>query len=130
MATAAEQTRPETLRWLLDKGADPNAEGINGDRALDWAIVQGRPEQNRPAQALRREARCRNARSLGILRRKALTMPVLRWNGVWRCCFRLRQWSSRPAVALRVITKPCRCRWQRLRARKEYLSTNSCWKPP
>jgi ankyrin repeat protein len=37
MATAAEQTHPDALRWLLDKGADPNAEGINGDRALDWA---------------------------------------------------------------------------------------------
>jgi ankyrin repeat protein len=37
MATASEQTRPDVLRWLLDKGADPNAEGANGDRALDWA---------------------------------------------------------------------------------------------
>ena len=40
MATAAEQTRPETLKWLLDKGADPNAKGIDGDRALDWAIYR------------------------------------------------------------------------------------------
>jgi ankyrin repeat protein len=40
MATAAEQTRTETLKWLLDKGADPNAKGIDGDRALDWAIYR------------------------------------------------------------------------------------------
>ena len=45
MATAAEQTRPETLKWLLEKGADPNAEGIDGDRALDWAFY--RADQSR-----------------------------------------------------------------------------------
>lgn len=45
MATAAEQTRPDALRWLLEKGADPNAEGINGDRALDWASY--REDQSR-----------------------------------------------------------------------------------
>ena len=128
MATAAEQTRPEALRWLLDKGADPNAEGINGDRALGLGIVPGRPEQNRPARTLRRKGRCRDARSLVSSPRKALTMLVLPWKGVWRCCFRLRQRSSRPVVALHVITKPCRCRLQQPRARKEYLSTNSCWK--
>jgi uncharacterized protein len=40
MATAAERTRLDALRWLLDKGADPNAEGIDGDRALDWAVYR------------------------------------------------------------------------------------------
>ena len=45
MATAAEQTRPDSLRWLLDKGADPNVEGTDGDRALDWASY--RADQNR-----------------------------------------------------------------------------------
>ena len=45
MATSAEQTRPETLTWLLEKGADPNAEGTNGDRALDWATY--RADQSR-----------------------------------------------------------------------------------
>jgi ankyrin repeat protein len=45
MATAAERTRLDALRWLLDKGADPNAEGINGDRALDWALY--RADQSR-----------------------------------------------------------------------------------
>jgi ankyrin repeat protein len=37
LATAAEQTSLDTLQWLLDKGANPNAESINGDRPLDWA---------------------------------------------------------------------------------------------
>jgi len=45
MATAAEQTRSDSLKWLLEKGADPNAEGINGDRALDWAFY--RADQSR-----------------------------------------------------------------------------------
>ena len=89
MATAAEQTRPDALRWLLDKGADPNAEGINGGPGVGLGLLQGRPEQNRPAQALRRQARRRNARSLVSSRLKALTTPALRWKRVWRCCFRL-----------------------------------------
>jgi hypothetical protein len=45
MATAAERTRLDALKWLLDKGADPNAEAINGDRALDWASY--RADQSR-----------------------------------------------------------------------------------
>ena len=40
MAPAAERTRLDALRWLLDKGADPNPEGIDGDRALDWALYR------------------------------------------------------------------------------------------
>jgi hypothetical protein len=45
MATSAERTRPETLAWLLEKGADPNVEGTNGNRALDWAMY--RADQSR-----------------------------------------------------------------------------------
>jgi len=45
MAASAEQTRPEALLWLLEKGADPNAENINGNRALDWAMY--RADQSR-----------------------------------------------------------------------------------
>ena len=63
MAASAEQTRPEALLWLLEKGADPNAENINGNRALDWAMYR-RPEQNRPAEPLRRKGRYRDARPL------------------------------------------------------------------
>jgi ankyrin repeat protein len=45
MATAAEQTSLDALRWLLEKGANPNAESINGDRPLDWASY--RTDQSR-----------------------------------------------------------------------------------
>ena len=130
MATAAEQTRPEAPEMAAGQGSRSERGRHQRRPGVGLGLVQGRPEQNRPAQALRRQARRRNARSLVSSRRKALTTPALRWKGVWRCCFRLRQRSSRPEVALHVITKPCRCRLQQPRARKEYLLTNGCWKRP
>jgi ankyrin repeat protein len=36
-AAASEQARAATLKLLLDKGADPNAEDADGERPLDWA---------------------------------------------------------------------------------------------
>ena len=39
-AASSEGTRPEALQLLLDKGADPNAEDADGERALDWAIYR------------------------------------------------------------------------------------------
>ena len=130
MATAAEQTRPDSLRWLLDKGADPNVEGTDGDRALDWASY--RADQNR-IDLLKRYGAKPGTVEPGqsrILCLRALTTPTPRWKRVWRCYFRLGLRSSRPEVALHVITNSCRCMFQRRRARKEYLSTNGCWKRP
>ena len=40
-AAASEQSTPATLRLLLEKGADPNAEDTEGERPLDWAIYRG-----------------------------------------------------------------------------------------
>ena len=39
-AAASEQSTPATLKLLLEKGADPNAEDIEGERPLDWAIYR------------------------------------------------------------------------------------------
>lgn len=39
-ASASEQATPATLRLLLEKGADPNAEDTEGERPLDWAIYR------------------------------------------------------------------------------------------
>ena len=39
-AAASEQSTPATLRLLLEKGADPNAEDTEGERPLDWAIYR------------------------------------------------------------------------------------------
>ncbi len=39
-AAASEQSSPATLKLLLEKGADPNAEDIEGERPLDWAIYR------------------------------------------------------------------------------------------
>ena len=129
MAVSAEQTRPEALLWLLEKGADPNAEDINGNRALDWATY--RADQSRIDLLNRYGAKAVPRRApIRMPPREAPTMPVLPCNGVRRCCFRLHQQSSRSVVALHVITKPCRCRSQRPRAGKGYLSTTSCWKGP
>ena len=36
-AASSEQATPATLQMLLEKGADPNAEDSEGERALDWA---------------------------------------------------------------------------------------------
>ncbi|HEV3330779.1 MAG TPA: ankyrin repeat domain-containing protein [Bryobacteraceae bacterium] len=46
-AASSEQAGPATLRMLLEKGADPNAEDSEGERPLDWAMYrhdQGRIE--------------------------------------------------------------------------------------
>jgi ankyrin repeat protein len=42
-AAASEQSTPATLRVLLEKGADPNAEDIEGERPLDWAMYRADP---------------------------------------------------------------------------------------
>jgi len=39
-AASSEGTATATLKLLLDKGADPNAEDIDGERALDWAMYR------------------------------------------------------------------------------------------
>ncbi len=39
-AAASELAGPETVRLLLENGADPNAESSEGERALDWAIYR------------------------------------------------------------------------------------------
>jgi ankyrin repeat protein len=39
-AAASEQSTPATLKTLLEKGADPNAEDSEGERPLDWAIYR------------------------------------------------------------------------------------------
>jgi ankyrin repeat protein len=40
-ATASEFASAETLRILLEHGADPNAPDTEGERPLDWAIYRG-----------------------------------------------------------------------------------------
>jgi len=39
-AAASEQSTPATLKLLLEKGADPNAEDTDGERPLDWAVYR------------------------------------------------------------------------------------------
>jgi ankyrin repeat protein len=39
-AASSELTGPQTLQLLLERGADPNAESSEGERALDWAIYR------------------------------------------------------------------------------------------
>jgi ankyrin repeat protein len=39
-ATASEQAGAATVKLLLEKGADPNAEDIEGERPLDWAVYR------------------------------------------------------------------------------------------
>jgi ankyrin repeat protein len=40
-AVTSEDAGVETLKLLLDRGADPNAESAEGELALDWAIYKG-----------------------------------------------------------------------------------------
>jgi ankyrin repeat protein len=42
-AASAEQSGPDTVRLLLEKGADPNVEDYEGERPLDWATYRGDP---------------------------------------------------------------------------------------
>ncbi len=39
-AVASEQSSAATVKLLLDKGADPNAEDSDGERPLDWAFYR------------------------------------------------------------------------------------------
>jgi ankyrin repeat protein len=39
-AASSELAGAETLRLLLERGADPNAETIEGERPLDWAVYR------------------------------------------------------------------------------------------
>ena len=39
-ATASEQSGAAIVKLLLEKGADPNAEDIDGERPLDWALYR------------------------------------------------------------------------------------------
>jgi ankyrin repeat protein len=40
-AVASEAEGPDTVKLLLDKGANPNAETPEGERPLDWAVYKG-----------------------------------------------------------------------------------------
>ena len=40
-AVTSEAEGADTLKLLLEKGADPNAEMTEGERPLDWAIYKG-----------------------------------------------------------------------------------------
>ena len=42
-AASSELAGPETLRILLEHGADPNAATSEGERPLDWALYRGDP---------------------------------------------------------------------------------------
>jgi ankyrin repeat protein len=44
-ATASEQAGAATVKLLLEKGADPNAEDIDGERPLDWALYRADHEK-------------------------------------------------------------------------------------
>jgi len=39
-AAASEQAGASTVKLLLEKGADPNAEDLDGERPLDWAVYR------------------------------------------------------------------------------------------
>lgn len=39
-AASGEESSPALLRVLLEKGADPNAEDLEGERPLDWAVYR------------------------------------------------------------------------------------------
>ena len=39
-AAASEQSGAATVKLLLEKGADPNAEDLDGERPLDWAMYR------------------------------------------------------------------------------------------
>ena len=42
-AVASEQAGAATVKLLLEKGADPNAEDLDGERPLDWALYRADP---------------------------------------------------------------------------------------
>jgi len=44
-ATASEQSGAALVKMLLEKGADPNAEDIDGERPLDWAVYRADREK-------------------------------------------------------------------------------------
>ena len=44
-ATASEQSGAALVKLLLEKGADPNAEDIDGERPLDWALYRADREK-------------------------------------------------------------------------------------
>ncbi len=44
-ATASEQAGVATVKLLLEKGANPNAEDVEGERPLDWAIYRADREK-------------------------------------------------------------------------------------
>ena len=44
-ATASEQSGATLVKLLLEKGADPNAQDIDGERPLDWALYRSDREK-------------------------------------------------------------------------------------
>lgn len=44
-AAASEQAGAPMVKLLLERGADPNAEDIDGERPLDWAIYRNDPDK-------------------------------------------------------------------------------------
>ena len=109
MATAAEQTRPELAEMVAGQGS----------RSERRKAPMGTGRWTGPPTGqTRTESTCSSATEPSpvprrgqsrILCLRALTTLTPRWKRVWRCYFRLGLRSSRPEVALHVITNPCRC---------------------
>ena len=63
VAAASELAGPETLKLLLERGADPNAESTEGETAIGLGDLQGRPGEDGGAGTARCEAGQRPART-------------------------------------------------------------------
>ena len=59
-AVTSEFEGADTLKLLLEKGADPNAEMTEGERPLDWAIYKGDGRRS-STRTVRRDARSGSA---------------------------------------------------------------------
>ena len=121
-AVSSELATADTVRLLLERGANANAENTEGERPLDWAIYRGDRAKIAVLETYgaTRGRGPRREPAVAPARVTPTAIPAPRWLEACRCSSRLRRRCTSSADVLRVTTTQCRPKRRRSRGARGY----------